>query len=300
MMAAIAPSHTDISGIGVDELGRAEAVNPSAVSDSSREWTGATYGTSQQSEQPRQARPRASETRSSSTSEQQSSEPLSDVATPEGEVSKPTYSSEGPVSQSAPLVSSTSKRRIHDQVRQGTGLSYYDEDTLDNIDGHGAEHEEYDYHSSDPSNHRIQGNNEGIVRGGRRTYPVEGRMFRTYPKLDPDTRRRVKPGEILNTPDPQRAYDPDCPDGVPTKYGLMSNKARSMTVMKTHPDEYGIPDMATCLRNYTYQGQGPSNGMPRTERNQLFRLLEVGSSSDQGQTVNAPVYGRFYGGYIHP
>ncbi|KAI4617156.1 uncharacterized protein J4E87_008396 [Alternaria ethzedia] len=133
-----------------------------------------------------------------------------------------------------------------------------------------------------------------------RSYVVEDYMWEVNPPMSAQNRRNVRPGDIILAPDPQQAYNPRCLSGIPTHEGLVSNKLRPMTVMKTHEDEDNLPESATCLRHYTYQKKGPSNLMSVIELNKLFRLLEPGSYEETGLSVNRPVYETFFRDTIDP
>ncbi|KAI4658095.1 uncharacterized protein J4E79_007076 [Alternaria viburni] len=133
-----------------------------------------------------------------------------------------------------------------------------------------------------------------------RSYVVEDYMWEVNPPMSAQNRRNVRPGDIILAPDPQQAYNPRCPSGIPTHDGLVSSKLRPMTVMKTHEDEDNLPEFATCLRHYTWQKKGPSNLMSVSELNKLFKLLERGSYEETSLTGNRPVYGSLFNSTIDP
>ncbi|KAI4677135.1 uncharacterized protein J4E88_006942 [Alternaria novae-zelandiae] len=133
-----------------------------------------------------------------------------------------------------------------------------------------------------------------------RSYVVEDYMWEVNPPMSAQNRRNVRPGDIILAPDPQQAYNPRTASGIPTHEGLVSNKLRPMTVMKTHEDEDNLPKSATCLRHYTYQKKGPSNLMSVSEVNKLFKLLERGSYEETSLTGNRPVYGSLFNSTIDP
>jgi len=133
-----------------------------------------------------------------------------------------------------------------------------------------------------------------------RSYIVEDYMWEVNPPMSARNRRNIRPGDIILAPDPQQAYNPRTASGVPTHEGLVSNKLRLMTVMKTHEDDDNLPESATCLRHYTYQKKGPSNLMSVSELNKLFKLLERGSYEETSLTGNRPVYGSLFDSTIDP